>query len=124
MNINRVYLCEICLKTYGHEYWDNNGKLREAAECSYVKKAIVYNRECNGEFIDLISKEKYTNFNKYDARVGELFINGKNRMQPLTNIITLMSNKETDDLPKRRVLKIGKEVLKEIDEAEKAKNND
>lgn len=45
-------------------------------------------------------------------------------MQPLTKIITLVSNKETDDLPKRRVLKIGKEVLKEIDEAEKAKNND
>ena len=121
MNIDRVYLCNICIKTYENEYWDKNGRLRIASECMYVKRSFVYHKENkygNGEYIDLISNEKYKHFNKNDSRVGELFISGSN-MMPLSNIIKKLYNEEIHDLSKRKVLIRGKEILNMLDEQEK-----
>ena len=110
VNINGVYLVKIYVKIEEkHIHSANRHPLDYSVESigSYVKDALVYNESTNydSRYVDLKTKEVYTNFDLNDTKVGELYINLKAGMIPVKDII----NFKKENMSKRKILKKYKE---------------
>ena len=128
MNIDRVYICAVYIKTIvepnGYKYVGNNLMQSGLHKSRFVKYAVVYNNSTSmAEFIDIETGEIYKAFNVLGASVGEMFINSAKGLYPISNILREMYGESKQNLSKRRIKKESKELINMIDNRKKEKEN-
>ena len=106
MDINGVYLVKVYVKTdekfipniSGHPF-----DYRIESAGTYLKDALGYNdsSEYVPRFIDLKTKEVYGEFSLSNVKIGQLYINLKEGITPVKNII----NFKKENMSKRKILK-------------------
>ena len=103
MNINKVYIANIYVliesRLIGNLY---DGRFN--MKIMYLKTALVYNK--NGNWYDLNTREKYYEEVYGLEKIGTKFINFKDKIIPLTNIIDY----KNEHMSRRKILKKYKEV--------------
>ena len=100
MNTNKIYLVNVYIKTSSEKI---SGIELYHEKADFIKKALVYDRTAMFEpyYVDLATRRKYYIFQLSDAEVGELFINMKQGLIPLENIIEINQK----NMSRRRILK-------------------